>query len=319
MRYLIDARTFSSQPTGIGLYAFRQMRRMMGAEPDARWTLVADVRDSAQLRTLESAGAEVRVYGRRVFHSLGVFGYFRYLRRVIAEVRPDVFWQPNNLQPFRPAGVPRVIVTMHDVFGLGWSWRYALWHLYYRIAFRRTLRNVTDLWFNSKATEAEVRAVAPDLVARLACEVVHPIAEVPAREAVAEYPHDRPYFLYLGNIEHRKGADVLIEAYVRYRARGGTDDLVFAGIEKNVEVPRTEGIAVLGYVDDATKFSLMKSCTALIVPSRAEGYGMQVAEAAAMGIRCLASDLKVFREIDGNGRMTFPVGDVDALVGLMYV
>ena len=317
--WLVDARTLGAQPTGIGTYAKRQLARLMRWNPGARFVLVTDVMESAAIRELNQNGAEVRVYGRRIFNSVGVIGYFRFVKRVIAETRPEVFWQPNNVQPFRPKGVRRVIVSMHDVFGLeDWSWRYALWHLYYRFAFRRTLRNVTDVWFNSKATEAEVRAAAGRRLDGLVTEVIYPAGEVPRRDEIKPYPHDGPFFLYLGNIERRKGADLLIAAYAKYRAAVASPlDLVFAGIEKNVKVPRAEGITVLGYVDDATKFSLMVSAAALIVPSRAEGYGMQVAEAAALGVKCVASDLEVFREIDSAGRSVFPVGDVGALAEML--
>lgn len=312
--WLVDARTLATRPTGIGLYAKRELVHLLHTGSKMRVVLACDVAESPALAELVAQGAEVRTYGRHVFNSIGVIGYFRFLRRVIAEVHPAVFWQPNNLQPFRPKDVPRVIVTMHDVFGLkDWSWRYAAWHLYYRFSFARTLRNVTEIWFNSQETERAVRAAAPRAVARLVTRVTHPRTEVPARASIAPYPAERPYFLSVGNIEHRKGADLLLAAYARYRAAGGTADLIFAGPEKNVVVPRTSGIQVLGYVDDATKFSLMCSARALVVPSRAEGYGMQVAEAAALGVPCIASDLSVFREIDPKARTVVPVGDVAAL------
>lgn len=317
--WLVDARTFGSKPTGIGMYAKRQLARLMRENPGVRFVLVTDVFESEAMRELNLAGAAVHVYGKRIFNSVGVLGYFRFVKRVIAETRPDVYWQPNNLQPFRPKDVPRVIVTMHDVFGLDWSRRYALWHCYYRLSFRRTLRYATELWFNSRETERQVREAAPESVARLHTEVVRPLAETPPRDKIAPSPVKGPYFLYLGNIEVRKGADVALAAWRKYRASvdGPSAGLVFAGLEKNVKVPRTDGVSVLGYVDDATKFALMAGAKALLAPSRAEGYGMQVAEAAALGVRCLASDLAVFREIDGTGRSVFPVGDADALAELM--
>ncbi len=236
---------------------------------------------------------------------------------MLAEVRPDVFWQPNNLQPIRARGVRRVIVTMHDVFGLGWCWRYWLWHIYYHLNFRRTLRNVTEIWFNSRETEGHVRAGAARRLKQITTKVVYPLTVVPDRTTIRPYVHDRPYFLYLGNVEMRKGADILTAAFAQYRVAGGKADLLFAGPAKNVDVPQMEGIQMLGYVDDETKFSLMCSSVALVVPSRAEGYGMQVAEAAALGVRCLASDLSVFCEIDARNRRLFPVGDVPALARLM--
>jgi glycosyltransferase involved in cell wall biosynthesis len=316
--WLIDARTFASRPTGVGTYAFRLLGQLRREEPASRFVLACDVEESDMIRACAAQGLDVRAYGRRVFNSVGVLGYFQFVKRVVADVRPDVFWQPNNLQPFRPKGVPRVIVTMHDVFGLdSFSLRYAPWHIYYRLAFGRTLRNATELWFNSRETERQVRAAASRRLDSLDTRITYPIADVPLRASIAPAHRERPYFLYLGNIEKRKGADILIEAYARYQARGGTSDLVFAGIEKNVVVPRTEGIDVLGYVPDAMKFSLLCSAQALVVPSRAEGYGMQVAEAAALGVPCLASDLAVFREIDSTGRRVFPTGDSSALSAAM--
>jgi len=311
--WLIDARTLASRPTGIGMYAFRIIRRMLeeeaknsGEGEQRKFVLVCDVETSAELAELKRRGCEVRTYGRRVFNSLGVMGYLRFVKRMVAEVRPDVFWQPNNLQPLRVKGVPRVIVTMHDVFGLtGWSVRYCLWHLYYRSSFGRTLRNVTEVWFNSRETESHVRAAAGRRLDRLVTKVVHPPTEVPRREGVRPYPHGRPYFLFVGNFERRKGADVLLEAFRRYRAAGGKADLIFAGLARDVDATGAEGVTVLGYVDEATKFSLLCSALALVVPSRAEGYGMQVAEAVALGVKCLASDLTVFREIDGGDRIVY--------------
>jgi len=311
-KWLVDARTLASRPTGVGMYAYRHIKRLMSE--GHRVILVADVQESTEIADLKKLGAVVHTYGTHVFNSTGVLAYFKFVKHVIAEVKPDVFWQPNNLHPFKPKGVTRVIVTMHDVFGLKeWSWRYALWHLYYRFNFGRTLRNVTEVWFNSRETQQAVEVAASRALSRLVSKVVYPITEVPRREDVKAYTHKNPYFLYVGNIEVRKGADLLIEAYRRYRDHGGAFDLIFAGIEKNVQVPRTSGVMVLGYVDDTTKFSLMCSCAAFIVPSRAEGYGMQVAEAAALKVPTIASGLSVFKEIDPTSRTTFPSGDVDAL------
>ena len=315
MTYLVDARSFASRPTGVGQYALGRLAELRREDASARFVLACDVLESEDVRALAAEGMEVHVYGSRVFNSMGVIGYFRFLRRVARTVRPDVVWEPNNLLPFRPPFATRVVVTMHDTFGLGRpSLRYLLWHLYYRVAFRRTLAVATEIWFNSRETERQVRAVAPRAFERLQTFVTYPVVRVPPREAIAPARRARPFFLYLGNIEARKGADLLIVAFRRYRAEGGRADLVFAGIEKNVAVPHEEGFEALGYVSDEEKFSLLVSAVALVVPSRAEGYGMQVAEAAALRCPCLASDLAVFREIDGTGRRVFPLGDLNSLV-----
>lgn len=299
--WLIDARTFSTQPTGVGLYAYRHVCRLRRENPTIRFVLASDVIVSEEIRALVHEGVEVLAYGRRVFMSAGVWGYFRFLKRLARELRPDVFWQPNNLQPVRLRGVPRVIVTVHDVFGLEpFSWQHPLWPLYYRLCFARTLKNVSEIWFNSEDTAKRVRERMPTAVART-CRIVYPLTDVPLRETIEPYRHERPYFLYLGNVETRKGADLLFSAYREYREQESDPlDLIVAGLERDVHVPREPGLVPLGYVGEALKYSLMCSAAALVVPSRAEGYGMQFAEALALNVRVMASDLPVFREIDVN-------------------
>lgn len=316
-KWLVDARTFGSRPTGVGMYAYRHVLNLM---KNRDVILVTDVADGALIGGLSARGLEIHVYGRRVFNSIGVVGYFRFVQRVVVATRPDVFWQPNNLQPFRPKGVRRVIVTMHDVLGLGrLSFRNVAWQLYYRLAFGLTLRNVTEIWYNSRQTKREVEARSTR-ARQMDGKVVYPIAEVvPATDeaiAACRARHGR-YFLYVGNLETRKGADLLLAAFRRYREQGGTASVVLAGQERDVHPVGGDGVEVLGYVEDGLKLALMGGALALVVPSRAEGYGMPVAEAASLGITCVAADLPVFREIAPNGRVTFPVGDAEALARVL--
>ncbi len=315
--WLVDARTFGSRPTGIGMYAYRHVLNLMKGR---KVVLVTDVADGALIGGLASRGVAIRVYGRPVFRSMGVMGYFRFVQRMVAEVRPDVFWQPNNLLPFRPKGVRRVIVTLHDTLGLGRLAFGALaWQLYCRFFFRRTIRNATELWYNSRQTKREVEARSAR-ARRLDGRIVYPIAAVApapgAAVAACRAKYGR-YFLYVGNLETRKGADILLAAYRRYRAMGGTASVVFAGLERNVHPRNCNGVVLLGYVADDLKAALMGGAIALVVPSRAEGYGMQVAEAASLDVMCIASDLPVFKEIDPRGRVTFPCGDVEALARVL--
>jgi glycosyltransferase involved in cell wall biosynthesis len=62
-------------------------------------------------------------------------------------------------------------------------------------------------------------------------------------------------------------------------------------------------IEVAGLASNAMRH-IMANARALLMPSRAEGYGLPIVEALATGTPVIASDLDVFREI-GGARMTY--------------
>jgi glycosyltransferase involved in cell wall biosynthesis len=59
-------------------------------------------------------------------------------------------------------------------------------------------------------------------------------------------------------------------------------------------------VVVLENCSDAKMRHLIKSARAVLLPSKAEGYGLPLAEAMAIGTPAICSDLKASREI-GNG------------------
>jgi len=129
---------------------------------------------------------------------------------------------------------------------------------------------------------------------------------------------DRPTILALGGVQPRKGSRVLLEAFVRARARLGPGALlVIAGIGERREFhavwqedadrlgvrivtdPADLDVAdvlELGVVANEDMPSLYRACDALVTPSTREGFGLVALEAAASGIPNVLSDLPVFAE-----------------------
>lgn len=104
-----------------------------------------------------------------------------------------------------------------------------------------------------------------------------------------------PKVLYLGRLEHNKGADILPEIYGRLEER--LEDFTFeiAGSgsmeDEAEELARgNEDVVFHGYVDEGLKRQLLKESWVVISPSRFEGWGMVVSEANASGTPVVGFD-----------------------------
>ncbi len=113
----------------------------------------------------------------------------------------------------------------------------------------------------------------------------------------------RPYYFHISNLAPHKNVAFAVQAFARFLQRNpqSAHTFVFAGgaMVPNrpvdpIAVAQELGIAdrmrYAGVVTDAQLKALYQGCDALLFPSLNEGWGLPVAEAAAMGARVLASD-----------------------------
>jgi glycosyltransferase involved in cell wall biosynthesis len=117
-----------------------------------------------------------------------------------------------------------------------------------------------------------------------------------------------PYFVYVATIEPRKNHRLLLDVWRQLAAAGGAAPrLVLIGrrglrSRRIVHSIERSGLA-RGLVEehnelpDAAVARLVAGAQASLYPSLAEGYGLPVAEALALGVPVLCSDLPELREI----------------------
>jgi glycosyltransferase involved in cell wall biosynthesis len=74
---------------------------------------------------------------------------------------------------------------------------------------------------------------------------------------------------------------------------------------------------VLGRVDDEDLSAILRRASVLAVPSRAEGFGLPVLEAMAVGTPVVHSDVPALVEVAGGTGLTVPRGDADALASAL--
>jgi glycosyltransferase involved in cell wall biosynthesis len=139
-----------------------------------------------------------------------------------------------------------------------------------------------------------------------------------------------PHALFIGGIEPRKNLASLVEAFARLGDRPGEAEpwLVIAGgrtywaphgvemlsaqIEALPERVRRR-VVVTGYVSEDDKRALLAGATALVYPSRYEGFGFPVLEGFAAGIPVLTSTAAALPEVAGDAALLVDPDDVDAI------
>lgn len=119
------------------------------------------------------------------------------------------------------------------------------------------------------------------------------------------------YLLFVGASGPRKGLDWLVRAHT---AAPDLPPLVFSGPGP---FPASERCLHAGYLSDVDLHSVLAGASALVLPSRDEGFGLPVLEAMACDVPVVCSDIPALREVSGGYAAMAPYGDVDTLITAM--
>ena len=226
------------------------------------------------------------------------------LPRAAAKAAVDLVHAPAYTAPFW-APVP-VVLTIHDV-----SYeRHPEWYPYRRdrlrrAFYRRSARSAARILTDSEFSAGEIAAaygIARDSI------TVAPLGVSPAfRPADPSLPCGLPsnvtipYLLHVGDLHERRNLMVVVEALIESRRHFGalpSLSLVLAGIDRGVtealcavakEADAPDAVMPLGVVDEEQLHMLYRCATALVYPSRYEGFGFPVLEAMASGTPVIAS------------------------------
>jgi glycosyltransferase involved in cell wall biosynthesis len=342
MRVGIDGTGWSNR-RGHGRFTRNVVGRLVEAHGDATYVVYVaetsmrqlELPSSVEVRPVALSRGSVEADSRR-----GSCDLLR-LSWAVSRDRPDVFLFPSLYTYFPVIGMPTV-VGVHDTIAedhphltLPTRRARAYWSAKRRLALRRATRLFTVSQaartalverFGLREDRVAVipEAPAPPFRPRAGAEVETALAALGLRT--------RSYFLFAGGISPHKNLETLLDAYSKLReARDAVPPLVLVGdldddsylscadrVRRQIETLELgEHVRLPGFVADETLACLYSGATCVVLPSRAEGFGLPAVEAAACGAPLVLSDLPAHREtLDGAALFVRPT-DVDGFAAAL--
>jgi glycosyltransferase involved in cell wall biosynthesis len=145
-----------------------------------------------------------------------------------------------------------------------------------------------------------------------------PLAELPVKS-------EKPVVVFVGRLVRAKRPDDAVRAFGRVREKMPDAELWVVGdgyFRKGLERLAGDGVRFFGGLGDVERRELVRRCWVLVHPSIREGWGLNVVEANALGVPCVAYDVAGLRDSvkDGVTGVLVRSGDVDGLArGLVGV
>lgn len=318
MRILIDGRTIGDKPSGVGMYGYNFAKGLLGTVEKLELYIVTDIAESPQILELQREGAQLVIYGTKVAKNLALRKYFRYVQSIIYEIKPDFFWEINNLFPIKlvnPYG--KIMTTVHDVFPYTMPECFGkIYPYYFKYGIRNMLQYTDAILYDSLETKKQLEHFEKAAIDKINMVLYVMLTEKESKTNI-ESEGQLPFYFYIGNLEKRKGSDVLLKGYEKYRAIGGKKQLRYGGKVREDDIgymmkqleEKDIGAHYIGYISSEEKEQYYAEADGFLFPSRAEGFGMPALEALEYNCPVLVSDLSIFDEILGGAVERFEFSD----------
>jgi glycosyltransferase involved in cell wall biosynthesis len=248
-----------------------------------------------------------------------------YALRAVAPAGSILMHGMDGFLPYSLRARDRCVATVHD---LGWQVHPELYdrklRMMYAALFPWVLRRANRMIAVSQYTADDLmrRAGVPASRIDVVYHGLDPVFTAPAG-LTSPAASSSPYLLAVGGVSPRKNTRRLIEAFIRWRARGGhradyrlritgaSLDRDFS--QKGADLP--DGVSLLGYVDKAELPQLYAGASAFLYPGIYEGFGLPIIEAMACGAPVITSTTGATPEVAGGAAILVDPFSVESIAG----
>jgi len=223
-----------------------------------------------------------------------------------------------------PIRLSPAIVTIHDLQPLLLPDNFRAikrWYLRWRVpTSARKSKLVITITEYTKRTIVERLGIPAERVALVPPGYTVTMAEEPEHDPIATYGLRPPFFVYPAITYPHKNHLVLVRALAKVVTQHPDVQLVLTSNEAQMEGAIGEEIERLGLTDNVRRVGriprgdidwIVRHATAVVFPSRYEGFGLPVLEAMGNGCPVIASDATALPEVVGEAGILVDPDDAD--------
>jgi len=246
--------------------------------------------------------------------------------------KPDVLFIPSHVMPkFSPK---KTVMTVHD---LGYERYPEVYSKFarnylrknYRFAAQHAVKIITPTEFTKKELISlyHIKSEKVEIVSMAYNDKIFRKIDDNKKinDVLKKYKIKKPYLLFVGRLETKKGLQTLLKAFTLIPNNLITNNsitlnLVLAGGRgygyKDLKplISDLKSVKELGYLkNESDRAVLYNAAEIFVFPSLYEGFGIPLLEAMACGTPVIASNIETLKEVGGDSAQFFKVGEAEDL------
>ncbi len=316
---VVNLSALMEKPTGLSVYAQNVVPYLEELDPIVliRESLIASWATKHPGLRLEPIRNDLSADSGAKGHARRLAWVETVLAARLRKITDPVLFSPVPEAPLLRR-VPTVVTVFDFIPRLFYPRSHPL-HQYTRRYVPRVLRSATRVISISEATAAD--AVRFGRIPRskidvtpLACDTDH----------FRPLGHERkPYFLYLGRYASYKNIEFALRGFTEAAIAGyefwmaGPPDPGFDELLREFRDRRGLAVRFIPYPSYEDLTVLLNEATALVFPSRYEGFGLPILEAMACGTPVITSNVSAMPEVAGDAAILLDPDDVGALTNAL--